>query len=167
MRPNAVTSSGANCSRSTVTVPVSQIVVITGRTSNGVRSRAGITARSAVWSAAGPAGRSPAKYPTRVRASATAAASSGTTASMTPLGAITDTGPNSSARCSPSPPAASITGPATPKVVFSVAMSTSALAASTALPAKHGPALIAMRGATPESFAHSANVRTSRAETAG
>ena len=60
----------------------------------------------AVWSAAGPGAVEPWKYPISCLVTATAAASSGTTTSTTPLGACTEIGPTASGSTSPSPPPA-------------------------------------------------------------
>ena len=68
---------------------------------------------------------------------------------------------------SPSPAPATIAGPATPRLASAVATSRSALAASTALPAKQYPATTATRGQRPDRRAHKANEPTSSAETTG
>ena len=98
---------------------------------------------------------------------ATASASSATRTSTTPFGDWTSIGPICSGAKSPSPPPATIAGPPIPRAMLSVATIRSALPASTALPAKQRPATIAIRGASPEIRAQSANARVSRAETTG
>ena len=71
----------------------------------------------------------------------------------------TSIGPICSGAKSPSPPPATIAGPPIPSAMLSVATIRSALPASAALPAKQRPATIAIRGASPESRAQSANAR--------
>ena len=58
-------------------------------------------------------------------------------------------------------------GPPMPSELPSVATMRSAQPAITALPAKQRPWTTAIRGASPERPAHSANARTSSAETTG
>ncbi len=98
---------------------------------------------------------------------AVASASSATATSITPLPACIFSGPISSASTLPRPPPSIIAGPPMPSETFSVATIRSEQPAMTALPAKHRPATSAMRGTTPESFAHSAKARVSSAETTG
>ena len=98
---------------------------------------------------------------------ATACASSATTTSTTPFGACMEIGPTASGSTSPSPPPAIIAGPPMPIEASSVATMRSEQPAMTALPAKQRPLTIAIRGTSPDSPAHSANARTSSAETTG
>jgi hypothetical protein len=96
MRAKAVTSSGANRSRRNTTESKSASVVMIGRTSYGERSRSGSAERKGRWSAAPASTPGPANRPTMRLAKSTAAVSSSTTTSITPLAAITSDGPNCS-----------------------------------------------------------------------
>ena len=167
IRPSAVTISGAKLGRRKVTVPSSASVSTTGRTANARRRRSGTISRSGVWSGAGPGGVAPWKQPRSRLVTATASASSATATSMTPLRVCMSSGPTASASTVPSPPPSIIAGPPMPSETFSVATIRSEQPAITALPAKQRPATTAIRGTSPESFAHSAKALVSRAETTG
>jgi hypothetical protein len=81
-----------------------------------------------------------------VRAVATAVASSGTTTSTAPVTACMGAGPMSCTACTPSPPPSIMAGPPMPILLSLVAMITSHIPSSAALPAKLGPATTPTRG---------------------
>jgi hypothetical protein len=78
--------------------------------------------------------------------------------STTPLRVCTSIGPTCSGVKVPSPPPSIITGPAMPMVASAVAMMTSHVPSSAALPAKQRPATTPILGTTPDSAPISANV---------
>src|SRR5581483_4984624 len=114
--------------------------------------------RSSRWSAHShaPEATDPAKYDRYCLAAATAAASSGTTMSTTPLGTCTDMGPTSSGEYTPSPPPSIMAGPPMPMFDPSVAMTTSQHPRMAALPAKQYPLVMPTNGTSPLSPPNSA-----------
>ena len=85
----------------------------------------------------------------------TAAASSSTTMSTSPLALRNAIAPRSCAVCVPKPLASTTAGPFMPMLERSVPMMTSQQAKSAALPAKQSPKLTPMSGTRPDSLAKS------------
>ena len=159
-RANEVTRPVPNSRRSSITLPASITVCTMARGSYSALRLAGSASRNDNGSPPGAAGpvSAPWKMPSNCFVAATAAASSGTRRSTTPLGPITSSGPTASASTRPRPPPSIIAGPPMPRLAPSTATMRSQQPSNAALPAKQRPATMPMRGTCPDSRAKRAKV---------
>ncbi|MCY1518800.1 hypothetical protein D9M68_535250 [compost metagenome] len=167
MRASAVTMPAPKPARNSSSEPVSATPRIAARTSY-TRSRfSGTTWRSVRGSAHCQSLTGPWKYDRYCLAAATAAASSSTRMSITPLRDCTLLGPICSGAKVPRPPPSIIAGPLMPMLLPLVAMITSAQPSSAALPAKQRPCTMPTTGTLPDSAANWLKVWLFRPATIG
>ena len=166
-RASTVCTARPKPARSSIALPRSTSPSMTRRMS-WLRVRcSGSTLRSASASGASPCTIRPVSRDSSRFVAATAAASSSTSRSITPLADCTAAGPMSSGAKRPRPPPSIIAGPPMPMLLPRVATIRSQQPSSAALPAKQRPAAMPSSGTRPDRRAKLAKVGTCRPATMG